>query len=106
MVNVIIYFYSKISFSAVFVTGNTSHWSQLHDQLWQNFVNTANNQLQSFHFNSNRKFIKQQLSHLILPYTDVCIALHTWCFPSVWKTSQANRAGFEPTTSCLLVQTS
>ena len=35
-----------------------------------------------------------------LPYTIVCIALYTQCFPSVCgkKTSQATRAGFEPTT--------
>ena len=33
-------------------------------------------------------------------------ALYTQCFPSVCeKTPQATRAGFEPTTSCLLVQT-
>ena len=44
---------------------------------------------------------------LILPYTDVCIALYTQCFPNVCgkkKPSQATRAGFQPTT--LLVQTS
>ena len=41
---------------------------------------------------------------LMLPYTDVCIALYTQCFPSVCgkKTLQ----GLELTTSCLLVQTS
>ena len=41
---------------------------------------------------------------LILPYTDV----YTRCFPSVCgkKPAQATRAGFEPTTSCSLVQTS
>ena len=40
-------------------------------------------------------------------YTDVCIALYVQCFSSVCeKTSQATRAGFEPTTSCLLEQTS
>ena len=40
----------------------------------------------------------------------MCIALYTQCFPSVCGqnftgNSQATQAGFEPTTSCLLVQT-
>ena len=40
--------------------------------------------------------------YLILPYTDVCTALYTRCFPTVCETtSQATRAGFEPTTSLL-----
>ena len=48
----------------------------------------------------------KQLIYFVL-YTDVCIALYVQCFPSVCeKTSQATRAGFEPTTSCLLVQMS
>ena len=50
-----------------------------------------------------RVLVLDWLIDFILPYTDVCIALHTLCFPSVCeKTSQATRAGFEPTTSCLL----
>ena len=44
---------------------------------------------------------------LMLPYIDLCITLYTQCFPSVCEnTSQVTRAGFEPTTSCLLVQMS
>ena len=52
---------------------------------------------------NDRKF--EHVIDLILPYTDVCnsIALYTQCFPSVCgKTSQATRAGFESTTSCLI----
>ena len=46
-----------------------------------------------------------------LVQTNVCVhvALYMYvqCFPSICeKTSQATRAGFEPTTSCLPVQTS
>ena len=54
------------------------------------------------------KFLRRVINNWFnLPYTNVCIALHTQCLLSVLeKTSQSTRAGFEPTTSCLLVQTS
>ena len=50
-------------------------------------------------FPSEKQSTYMYKMYSILPYTDVCIALHTRCFPSVCeKNSQATRAGFEPTT--------
>ena len=49
------------------------------------------------------KLLRQVIiNNIILPYTDVCIALHTRCFPRVCEsTSHATRAGFEPTISVI-----
>ena len=41
-----------------------------------------------------------RVNDLILPHTDVCIALHTQCFPSVCEKNFTGNS-----TSCLLVQT-